>query len=147
MNFAIKSVQKPETCEGCYAAICLPKPNEETPHGKACFVSGWGTTSSGGSVSRYLQAVSVNVLSHQYCIDHSPLGPHNIIKNRELCAAIPDHDGDGLLDGGHDSCQGDSGGPLTCVFDDQPTLTGIVSWGIGCAHKGTEFSIEVFGDQ
>lgn len=78
----------------------------QTPHGKACFVSGWGTTSSQGQVSRYLQDVSVNVLDHQYCIDHSFLGPNQIIKGRELCAAIPDHDQDGLLDGGKDSCQG-----------------------------------------
>ena len=42
----------------------------------------------------------------KYCLDHSPLGAHNIIKGREICAAIPDEDNDGLLDGGHDSCQG-----------------------------------------
>merc|ERR1711935_457813 len=130
------ATKKPDSCDGCYAAICLPGVGDSTPHGKACFVSGWGTTSSQGQVSRYLQDVSVNVLDYQYCIDHSFLGPNRLIKGRELCAAIPDLDGDGLLDGGKDSCQGDSGGPLTCVFNKQPILTGIVSWGIGCADKG-----------
>ena len=25
---------------------------------------------------------------------------------------------------------------MTCVFNNEPILTGIVSWGIGCADKG-----------
>ena len=54
----------------------------------------------------------------------------------EMCVSLPDQDGNGLVDAGADSCQGDSGGPLVCPTNDKVTVTGIVSWGIGCAGEG-----------
>ena len=72
----------------------------------------------------------------------------------ELCTIIDDRDRDrnmgvekgelpenmicaGYEEGDKDSCKGDSGGPMT-QFDknDQATVIGVVSWGLGCASEG-----------
>ena len=49
--------------------------------------------------------------SHEYCTTKSDYGTF-IMADSEICAGVPDLNGDGLTDGGKDACQGDSGGPL-----------------------------------
>ncbi|XP_042296209.1 cationic trypsin-like [Sceloporus undulatus] len=66
-----------------------------------------------------LQCLNVPILSASTC--HASY-PGRITSNM-FCA--------GYTEGGKDSCQGDSGGPLVC----NGKLTGVVSWGAGCAQK------------
>jgi secreted trypsin-like serine protease len=102
-------------------AISLPYDGEEYTSGTSCTVSGWGTTSEGGSLASVLQKVSVPVVSDDDCRD--AYGQTSITDSM-ICA--------GLDAGGKDSCQGDSGGPFMCGNQ----LSGVVSWGYGCAEAG-----------
>ncbi|XP_011206512.2 trypsin alpha-3 [Bactrocera dorsalis] len=90
--------------------------------GTAAVVTGWGSTSEGGSLSPTLQAVTVKVVDPIVCA--TEYAPYGVITERMLCAGVPQ--------GGKDSCQGDSGGPLVA----DGVQIGIVSWGLGCAKPG-----------
>jgi len=99
----------------------IPSSGQEYAAGTMCTVSGWGTTSEGGSLARTLMKVDVPVVSDDDCRDAYG---QNDIADSMICA--------GLDAGGKDSCQGDSGGPFMCGSG----LDGIVSWGYGCAQPG-----------
>lgn len=88
-------------------------------------VSGWGTTSSGGGAADILRKVTVPVVTDAKC--RQAYGQADILDSM-ICA--------GLDEGGKDSCQGDSGGPMTSVVNGERVLSGIVSWGYGCAEPG-----------
>lgn len=83
-------------------------------------VLGWGRTSEQGSVSQYLMAATVPVVSDADC----SAAYFQFDERHMTCAGYPE--------GGVDTCQGDSGGPL--VAGDR--LIGITSWGEGCARRG-----------
>jgi len=103
--------------------------------GTTAIVSGWGTTSSGGSISTLLRSVGVPIQSNTTCgnayypgftADGEVLEYH---ASNMICA--------GPLGGGKDSCQGDSGGPLAVQAPDSSwRVVGTVSFGLGCARPG-----------
>ena len=82
-------------------------------------VMGWGTTSSGGTASKVLLEVEVDLYSQDSCQNAYP---RELISERMFCAARD----------GKDSCQGDSGGPIIDKISGKQI--GVVSWGYGCAH-------------
>merc|ERR1712013_247887 len=83
--------------------IMLPSDGEEYTAVTTCTVSGWGTTSGGGSLAKVLMKVDVPVVSDDDC--RGSYGQDEIADSM-ICA--------GLDAGGKDSCQGDSGGPFMC---------------------------------
>ncbi|XP_046450125.1 trypsin-1-like isoform X3 [Daphnia pulex] len=112
--------------------VNLPPPTSELdpPAGTVVTVSGWGTTSSGGSISDLLRSVDVPVVSDADCdAAYGGTAQRPAVLPSMLCA------GD-ISDGGIDSCQGDSGGPLFTGSGSTAVQHGIVSWGQGCALAG-----------
>uniref|UniRef100_A0A3Q2DZV4 Coagulation factor IX n=1 Tax=Cyprinodon variegatus TaxID=28743 RepID=A0A3Q2DZV4_CYPVA len=87
-------------------------------------VSGWGRTRFLGSTSNILQKIEVPFTDQTECKRSS----NERITPLMFCA--------GYYDVAKDACQGDSGGPHTNSFHGTWFLTGIVSWGEGCAEKG-----------
>jgi len=98
--------------------VDLPSSAMSIPEGASFVVSGWGTTSEGGSLPSTLRQVTVPYVNDDDCSD--AYGSGNIVGDVMICAG----------EGGKDSCQGDSGGPMTYMG----THVGIVSWGYGCAR-------------
>ncbi|XP_062572003.1 trypsin-1-like [Saccostrea cucullata] len=100
---------------------CMPTRD----HGvnELAYVTGWGTTSEGGSTTDRLMEVSKPILSDTACA--SFLGS-SYKSATMLCA--------GYEAGGADACQGDSGGPFVAQRGGVWELAGVVSWGYGCAR-------------
>ena len=90
-------------------------------------VIGWGLTdaANGNSVSNVLQEVDLSFQPDSVCSETYFTGINNYWE-RSLCA--------GEIAGGKDACQGDSGGPLLVRANNEWALTGLVSWGDGCAE-------------
>jgi len=107
--------------------IQLAGPTERalwTP-GRTAFVTGWGTTSFEGELSPVLKEAAVPIVADDVCAQPAINGIAFDAVTM-VCA--------GDLAGGTDSCQGDSGGPLQSPIDGGGfRLSGIVSWGEGCA--------------
>ncbi|XP_046631758.1 trypsin-1-like [Daphnia pulicaria] len=104
-----------------FGAVSLPSESFD-PSGD-CVVSGWGyKKANAGYTPDHLMAANVTILTDEDC--QQRFSPHYTIYPGMICAGGKEKD----------ACQGDSGGPLVCKSSTgQNVLTGIVSWGIGCA--------------
>merc|ERR1712110_1327983 len=127
-DFAIVRLAEPVQLGVRAMPACLADSSmgDEALGGQTVTVSGWGTTSFGGSQATVLQSVNVPAMTNAACRDSSY--GENQITDAMLCA--------GQAEGGIDSCQGDSGGPLTYTTGGKTYLVGVVSWGIGCTSPG-----------
>nr|AAH56804.1 F10 protein [Danio rerio] len=87
-------------------------------------VSGFGRVREGGLSSTILQKLTVPYVNRAKCIESSNFK----ISGRMFCAGYDQEE--------KDACQGDSGGPHVTRFKNTWFITGVVSWGEGCARKG-----------
>ncbi|KAM7315750.1 hypothetical protein ISCGN_005533 [Ixodes scapularis] len=116
--------------EGFVVPACLPSKDHEM---KALVtVSGYGTLKSGGQLSEQLMTVDVPVIPDQQCetmykTAFQSYGQPSAFNAATMFCTLEEG-------GGKDACQGDSGGPAIQRHDGYAFLTGVVSWGIGCAH-------------
>ena len=66
-DYSILTLSSPVTFSRQMAPVCLPADTSVLYTGKMATVTGWGTTSSGGSLSPKLLEVNVNVTSNAVC--------------------------------------------------------------------------------
>lgn len=87
-------------------------------------VSGFGRLGENRRPSTILQRLTLPYVDRQTCLGSTQFR----ISQRMFCAGY-----DTIK---KDACQGDSGGPHVTRYRDTYFITGIVSWGEGCARKG-----------
>merc|ERR1712130_656760 len=101
-DIAIIQLAEPVQFSDSVAPVCLPPSSSSNYDGATATATGWGTLSSGGSLSSILQEVDLTVLTNSECSQPPNIYSSGQISNNMICASGP----------GKDSCQGDSGGPL-----------------------------------
>jgi len=116
---------------------CYPK-ETDAYDGQTCWATGWGSTFSGGSVTRYQMEVAMPVLTDAACKAKFG-GANNMLNEKtQVCA--------GVSGANKDTCQGDSGGPLVVkhASDGFWRLIGLTSWGYGCGDGGVYTKCSAF---
>ncbi|TFK09355.1 troponin I, fast skeletal muscle [Platysternon megacephalum] len=106
---------------------CLPDvefANEILMNQKSGTVSGFGRLFEHGRLSNTLKVLEVPYIDRNSCKQTTNFA----ITENMFCAGY-----DNVT---KDACQGDSGGPHVTKYKDTYFVTGIVSWGEGCARKG-----------
>ncbi|XP_011745814.2 LOW QUALITY PROTEIN: coagulation factor VII [Macaca nemestrina] len=131
-DIALLRLQQPVVLTDHVVPLCLPERtfSERTlAFVRFSLVSGWGQLLDRGATALELMALNVPRLMTQDCLQQSQKAEASPnITEYMFCA--------GYSDGSRDSCKGDSGGPHATRYRGTWYLTGIVSWGQGCAAVG-----------
>lgn len=122
-DVALFILEDPQTNDGTYTPsfIELNRNSSVPAEGATLKAIGWGTTSSGGSVSNTLLEVDLPFVNASQCQASGYNGA--VAYPSMICAGVA----------GKDTCQGDSGGPLFYKGGNGKFYqVGITSWGYGC---------------
>lgn len=121
-DIALVKLSEPVNLE----TVLVPRQNQTNliAAGKLHKVMGWGVTENSSFGSDTLLEVTLPIVDFNVC--NSSSSYDGALTNNMICA--------GLLAGGVDACQGDSGGPLFTVENGNTYISGVVSWGNGCAE-------------
>lgn len=106
---------------------CIPDPefaDQVLMNEPDAMVSGFGRIHERGRQASTLQMLQVPYIKRHSCKESSTFA----ITENMFCAGFDTEV--------KDACQGDSGGPHVTPFKGTYFVTGIVSWGEGCARKG-----------
>ncbi|XP_006139007.2 coagulation factor X [Pelodiscus sinensis] len=126
-DIALIKLREPIKFSKYVIPACLPDvdfANEILMTQKSGRVSGFGRLFEQGRMSNKLQVLEVPYIDRNSCKQSSTF----MITENMFCAGY-----DNVT---KDACQGDSGGPHVTKYKDTYFVTGIVSWGEGCARKG-----------
>ncbi|KAM8975088.1 chymotrypsin-like elastase family member 1 [Pelodytes ibericus] len=122
-DVAVLHLASSATLNSYVQLAALPSDGAVLAHNHACIITGWGRTTTGGSLPSILQQAPLPVVAHSTCSTSSYWG--STVKTTMVCAG-----GDGVTAG----CNGDSGGPLNCAVSGVYQVHGIASFvsSLGC---------------
>ncbi|KAJ3584670.1 hypothetical protein NHX12_015165 [Muraenolepis orangiensis] len=126
-DIALIKLSSPITFTKFILPACLPQKDfaekvlMRQPQG---VVSGFGRLGETQQQSSILQRLHMPFVDRATCMESSLFR----ITSHMFCA--------GYGDGKRDACYGDSGGPHVTPYRDTFFVTGVVSWGEGCARRG-----------
>lgn len=137
-DIALVKLEKPLRDFSTYIRpVCVPDGSETFDSKSKCYVTGFGRTQQGGDLAGMLRMAKIPLVDKETCKQ----AYDEKLTERMICAGFPK--------GGIDACQGDSGGPLSCLYEGRWYLTGVVSWGVGCAQPnayGVYSKVQVLED-
>ncbi len=127
-DYMLLLLEEPVEMEGG-VVLQISEDENDVAEGTSLTVLGLGVDDSGFLPNQLLDT-TILAFSDEDCVDiYGQVSSTGVNPINMFCAGIPDI-------GGRDSCQGDSGGPIVKRNGNLHTLTGVVSWGVGCAEPG-----------
>jgi len=125
-DIALVRVESAFELNSCVGAVCLPE--KDVSSGQSCWITGWGSLSSGGVQAKKMQEAKVEIISNDDCMDNYDYSAGQILPS--MFCAQGTAKGSPILG----ACLGDRGGPLVCETDGTWYINGASSWSGG--HSG-----------